>query len=265
MSRNKLDNLLKTWAANHAPDEAHLDRLAAAVVEERSRRPATPVCRDGTPLPRMSTRGKLIYAGLGAATALVILVAVSLFFPPRIDSGNTMATATVPAISPSEVAARARLFSEVSQVFGENLRWMADTGTTVRLGVDSDFVARDVDATRLLIRVVVVQRDNGASQWHTLMETDVLTYDQEWIDAVPDPESDDRLSLWGDILPDGNVAVESSLRLSTPIRIHVDVTNVFTPGEPVEVFSLEHDDVQYRVFEAVTPLQPNRETPCTEI
>lgn len=270
MSGDKLDKLLKTWAANRAPGEAHLDRLAAGIVEEGSRRSATPLCRDEAPSARTSMRGKLIYATLGAATALAIVVAVSAFFPAQVEICTGMPAEAVPAISPSEVEAGARLFREVSQVFGDSLRWMTDTENKVRLGVDSDFVAHDVNAPRLLIRVVVVGRNNGESQWRTLMKTDVLTYDQEWVEAIPDPKSPDpkspdRLILWGNILPDGNVAVDSSLRLSVPIRMQVDVTNVFTPGQPAEVFSIETADAQYRVFQAVTPLQQNRETPCTEI
>jgi hypothetical protein len=90
------------------------------------------------------------------------------------------------------------------------------------------------------------------------MKVDLLTRSQELVEAVPDPKLTSRMFLWACFLPDGNVALDSSIRLAAPIRVSVDVTNVLAPGEPAKVFSLETEDAEYRIFQVAVPL-PGRE------
>jgi hypothetical protein len=84
------------------------------------------------------------------------------------------------------------------------------------------------------------------------------------VEAVPDPKLDNRLLLWAYVVSDGKVAIDSSIRLTTPIRASVDVTNVLTPGKPANVFSLKTEDAEYRIFQVVTPLPKHEGVSCTE-
>ncbi|MHC4399798.1 MAG: hypothetical protein ACYTG0_08970 [Planctomycetota bacterium] len=277
MTRDKLDKLLEQWAARHAIDEDHARELTDRIVDRlpRGGRPTDGVAagrRVSTPSGK-----RMVYAALG--TAAVLLIGMGVFFlsgfltprddnqeaPPSRPSPDSEAAAlSVARISQSEIEDGTRLFQEFQRLFAADLRWISDTDAGVRLDVRTVSGGPAARATPLLIRVLVVERDNGEDSWHKVLEADVLTRGQELVEAVPDPKLDNRLLLWGYSLPDGKVAVDSSIRLTTPIRVSVDVTNVFTPGKPANVFSLDTEDAEYRVFQVVTPLPKHEDASCSE-
>ncbi len=262
MTQDKLDKLLKQWAAAHVTSEEHAGKLADRIVGELTANGAPvldPAVDGRVPLPR---RRKLAYAALGIAAALLIAATISLLSRrPSVPNG---VVSHVASITPSELQARARLFYEMETLFADDLRWVVDSDNEVRLGVRPVSGGPIAHATPLLIRVLVMQRKTGEALWHELMKADVLTRSQELVEAVPDPKLDNRLLLWAYVLPDGKVAIDSSIRLTTPIRASVDVTNVLTPGKPANVFSLETDDAEYHIFQVVTPLPKHEDVSCSE-
>ena len=256
MKQDKLDKLLRKWAAGHAADEEHVRRLADRIVDQLGRldRCAADEYPDRRPLSR--PRGKPACVALGVAAALLIAAVASLVSrPPSASKGEP--ASSLASIHHSDVEAGARLFAEVKRIFGDELRWIADGGE-VRLGL-RPVSGGAAAATPLLIRVVVLQRKSGETAWHELLKTDVLTHNQELVEVLPNHGSDDRLVLWPYVLPDGNVAVDSSIRLTAPIRTSIEVTNVYAPGKPTGIFSLQTDDAEYRVFQVVIPLREHEQ------
>jgi len=217
-----------------------------------------------------------------AALAALLLVAAALlvnYLPGRKDDGpptgdgNLVVAPVLPGlddeavlaaakVAPPEIEAGARLFREMERVFAGDLRWIADSDSKVRLGVRQVSGGQVAGAKPLLIRVFVVHRRRGETSWRKILENDVLTRTQELVEAVPDPKLGNRLALWAHVLPDGKVAVDSSIRLTSPIHASVNVTNVLTPGEPRRVFSLQTEDGEYRIFQVVAPLQPLGDASC---
>ena len=265
MTEDKLDKLLKQWAAAHATSKEHGRKLADRIVDELTANGfpvLDPAVDSGVPRPR---RRKRAYAALGIAAALLIAATIAfLSRGPSVPNEVVDTASPVASIGPSELQARARLFHEMETLFADDLRWVADSDNEVRLSVRPVSGGPIARATPLLIRVLVVQRNSGEASWHELMKADVLTRSQELVEAVPDPKLDNRLLLWAYTLPDGKVAVDSNIRLTTPIRAYVDVTNVLTPGRPANVFSLKTEDAEYRIFQVVTPLPKHEGTSCSE-
>lgn len=259
MTQDRLDKLLKQWAAAHATSEEHARKLSDRIADELAAshlRVLDPAADWRVPRPR---RRRLPWAPLGIAAALLVAATVSLFLrwpsvPDGVVPDSEAASSPAAAIDPAELHAGARLFQEMEALFANDLRWVADTDDTVRLGVRPTSGAPVAGETRLMIRVVVLRRGRDATSWHELMKADLFARSQELVEAVLDPKLDNRLVLWAYALPDGKVAIDSSLRLTTPIRASVDATNVLTPGKSASVLSLETEDAEYRICEVVTPL-----------
>lgn len=269
MTQDKLDKLLKQWATAHATSEEHARKLADRIVDELTADGSPvldPAVDRRVPIPRCR---RLAYAALGIAAALLIAATVSFLsrwpsVPDEVVSHGEDTSSTVASIGQSELQASARLFHEMEMLFADDLRWVADTDNEVRLGICPVSSGPVAGATPLLVRVLVVQRNSGEAAWRKVMETDVLTRSQELVEMIPDPRLDNRLLLWAYVVPDGKVAVDSSIRLTTPIRASVDVTNVLTPGKPANVFSLQTEDAEYRIFQVVTPLPKHEGASCSE-
>ena len=269
MTRDDLDKLLEQWAVQHATDAGHADALADRIVDGLS--------RDGSPnlnvtaaqgarsiLPR-----KYLYPALAASVALMILVGGLLLRSGPSRNGGGLLTgspgeeaAALAAVARSDIEAGGRLFREMEDLFADELRWIAESGSNVRLGIHQVSGGQVAGATPLLIRVLVVQRRRGATSWQKILENDVLTRTQERVEAVADARLGSRLELWAHVLPDGKVAVDSSIRLTSPIHASVDVTNVLTPGQPTRVFSLKTEDGEYRIFQVVVPLPSPGDASC---
>ncbi len=262
MKQNKLDKLLKRWAARHAADEASVRTLVERIAEQA--RATDPVIHaDMGRRPAPSFRTKLTYTAVGIAATLVVAATIALWL--RVPgNGPIQNAAALASVSAEEVESNARLFSEVKRLFGEDLRWVSNTDSEIRLGLRPVAARQAVNGTSLLIRVIVAQRISGDRAWKKVLETDILARHEELVEVVPDPEKDNRLIVWGHVLPDGNVAVDSNIQLRQPIRASIDVTNVLVPGTPTQIFSLETDDAEYRVFQVVIPLPDNGDEPCSE-
>jgi len=270
MTQDHLDKLLEQWAAQHATDEDHARVLATRIVDELSRDGSTNRNVRAVQAVRTVPRRKYLYPALAASVALVIFAGALLvpFGPTRKGQGPlTMSpgddtAALAAAVAPSDIEAGERLFREMADLFSDELRWIVESDSKVRLGIHQVSGGRIAGAAPLLIRVLVLQRGRGEASWRTLLETDVLTRSQELVEAVPDPAVDNRLALWTHVLPDGKVAVDSNIRLTSPIRACVDATNILSPGKPARVFSLQTDDAEYHIFQVVIPLPEPGDKPC---
>ena len=263
MTRDKLDNLLEQWAATHATSEEHATKLADRIADKLTASGSAnldPAVDGRVPPPH---RRKLAYAAWGIAAALLIAATVSLWpVPNEVVPHNEGALLALASVEPSELKDSAQLFDEMEMLFADDLRWIADTDSDVYLEIRPVSNRSTTRATLLLIRVIVVQRKSGETGWHKLLETDVLARSQELVEAVAGPRANNKLLLWAYLLPDGKVAVDSSIRLTTPIRMSVDVSNVLAPGKPASVFSIHTDDAEYRILQMVTPLPQREDEPC---
>ncbi len=254
MRREDLDRLLREWAARHRVEGPEARRLADRIVDALDRPGPTDDPGVDVPQVRMPLRAKFAWAMLGAAATLAILSVWLWAF--RSGPRHEVVAVADPEvdISQPQIEANARLFDETTRLFGPDLRWITETAGEVQLEVQPVVGTPAPGSPVLWIRVLVVRRGVGESSWRTLLTTDVLTRSEQYVEARPDPNGENRLALWGYVLPDGNVAVDSRLRLTAPTRLSADVSNVFPSGKPVQILSLATEEGETRVFQVVTLL-----------
>jgi hypothetical protein len=266
MNHDKLDNLLKQWASRDGLDQAHAQRLTSRIAEELARRGEPAVEPDGKRWGFGRVRRRLVYAAIVAAAA-VLLIVVTPSFLSRWRPAENNEEAAVSPVAPlgrSEIEAGARLFCEVEELFGDQLRWVAENQSEVRLDVRRISSGAAAEEVPLLIRVVVVKKGREEAPWTKVLETNVLTRSEELVELPPDAKMAGRFALWGYPLPDGKIALDASIRLSAPIRAEIDVTNILEPGKPKRVFSFKAENAEYRVYEMAIPLSHYKDVSCSK-
>ena len=263
MTHDKLDNLLKQWASHHVIDEARSSRLASQIAEELAQSANLRVERPRASWGLKQPRRRLIYAAMATAAALLLAVVAPSFFSWRQSARNNEEAGVSPVapIGQLEIEAGRQLFCEVEKLFGDQLRWVAENQSEVRLDVRRTSGRAIAEATPLLIRVVVVK--SKGSSWVRVLETNILARSEELVELAPDPKMAGRLTLWGYPLPDGKIALDASIWLSSPICAGVDVTNILDPGKPKKIFTLKIEGGEYRVYEMVTPLADHTGVSCS--
>ena len=286
-----LDPLLRQWAARHKPDQAAAERLHGRIMNA-ARGAAFLDLPLISPARRAAAlwNGALWFV-LGAAAAVF---AVWIFPPcgqnaqPVAMRQDTMPQEQSPALShwshgaefqPSQLADKARLLAGVEELFGGRLAWVAEEGGQVQLGLldaardgqpespgsNSEAAAhRVVDRTGdnhagdnvkpMAVRVVVLTRKAGSSDWKPLWAADVVTHDEQLVELPPAKTGGPTLRMWTQRLPDGLFAVDCELALSDRLPLHSSFSGVQRGAVPQRIFLLQGDDAEYQVYQTVAPL-----------
>lgn len=256
MKKDNLDRILKEWAATHTMDEAHAEALEDRILADAAGRRLL-FLADPSDRGRIGLWHRLVYAALGAAAAVLVMVLAMPKHDTRQDKPVDADGASCQLIpfSESEVAANARLFREMRAVFPQNLKWVASSDNDLRVGVEPvrDEVLTDAPAT--FVRVVVIGRSGSEERWRRLWGTDVLMYSEEVVEVIPDPTSGNRLLLWAYPVSEELVAVDSEVVLAEPIRVAVSTSQILQHGKPAQIASLSTADAEYRVLQMATVLR----------
>ena len=199
-------------------------------------------------------RGRLVYAVCALAAGL--LVALGLTVAPRLWRGPVApdSTAEIALFSASEIRSSDELFRRMEEVFPGDLRWIAETNGEVSLGLGQVSRTGPSEAAPLLVRTVVLERKRGESSWNRILTADVLSRSEELVEVFPGRKPAGRLLVWAYRLPDGNVAVDASLRWTDPLGLNVDLTNVLAPGRAAQVLATRTAEAEFQVLQAASPL-----------
>jgi len=263
MSKRTVDDLLCTWASRHAPPEAEARGLAARVCDALPPR-HVPAPDDGA---EGRARGRLhIRLAWAAVAATLLVVAAALFLMHGIPSKRPAGqeAAWLSSISKADVERSTRLFRELETLFAGDLRSAVESRADVRLSIAPLAGGPSSDAVPLLARLTVAFRKRGDAAWRKPLEADILCRTEEIVETVPDPRQGNRVVFWACSLPDGKVAVDTRLRLFTPVAASADLTAVLTPGKPKQLLALETDEGECRVLLIVVPLSGRRGSSCSD-
>jgi hypothetical protein len=167
MKQDPLNNLLRQWAERQTPDAAETGRIRDRIskaVQETSFLHVPPPER-----PWQALRGRGLWFALGAAAAVVAM------FVLRIGEGQHSQEALrggladdVPAsvrFDPAELAKKAGLLSGMQDVFAGRLAWIGEAGRQVQVGLLPEATPGARGSMPLVVRVVVLARNNGDSAW----------------------------------------------------------------------------------------------------
>lgn len=301
-----LDRLLSQWIDQRAVRRDRLDdlqdRIVRALVEDRdqaatassdpmaSTKSLAPVATVDSMLPTVSSvtlparavntkrarlTGFLVGVTLMAMVAFVWLaqsVPVKRSHPWLVEKAQA-AFPDYARLNDDQIQRRTVLHSEMKELFGQQLAWLAETDERVEVGL-SDRPPATSDESRwgdaaipLFVRVVIEKRAASQKDWELAWTVDVVSQSEELIELAPEVSNGTSMRLWAYALPDGVFAVESELVFSNE-----GTSRPVMNSEEVEIFRSESfniqqnripsamlltgsDGVQYRVLQTVAGLK----------
>ena len=247
--KDGLDNLLQGWASRRAADDARI-----AGLQERIKTSVRRQDRLSVAPPRIAWRWgvlpRLAYAGFGAAVAALVIAVVA----GRPSTPPSVQAAGLAGISESQTRVFGSLFGEADRLFGDHLRWIAQSDRDVNLGVDAASSDVSSQGGPLVVRVTVVARSVGEDTWREVWDAHVMARAEDRIELAPDPDTGNRLTLWIYPLADGHVAMDSRLHMDSPIHVRSESSEVLQEGKPFRVLALTEGETEYRVYQTVVAL-----------
>jgi len=265
-----LNRLLRDWTAAEQPDEVHLqalrerisraaDRLEGHVAEVIGVGDDDLTAGDGRKTVSPATwPSRLGWFALGAAAAILAAVCVVSRLGP--DQGRDEPEAYMWADLPPEVrldrhqlAAEATLFAAMKEVFADRLTWMAETDGKVILGIEPENPASADGSQPITIRLVVMAREPGETAWHRRFSVDCIALNEQLVELAPPDGAEARVALWAHVLPDGMIAVDTSLNVAGAYG-EASSSAVQRPQVPMRILDLRTNENEYRVFQTVAVL-----------
>ena len=149
---------------------------------------------------------------------------------------------------------KALLLNEMDHVFDNRLVWVAETPAGLNFGLRQSDEEAIGESERLAVRVVVERRAVGDSAWKQFWAMDVMSRDQEFVSVSPREDTKQQLQLWAYRLPDGAIAVESTLQLSGDVSFLAESSGLYRDRTPQQVATTRDHEAEYRVFQSVAVL-----------
>ena len=294
-----LDQMLHQWADEHAASSEHLDTLQQRILsslsndadtsgldqiepfsqsakEHDSGHPAIgPVIKRTTARRLPEARRSGVVGFLSGVTVTVLLAAAWFTYQAGDTRRNQQIVEIGSAIPPEyawlsedQLHSKSVLLSEMQELFGHQLSWLAETNSRVEVGLNERSVSdedRAASATTvpLAVRVVVEKRDSSSSGWQLAWAVDVMSRSEELVEIAPQSGDGASILLWAYALPDGLIAVDSELSLpgvtapqasSDSAIIRATLSNVQQDRQPSESLVTDSDGIEYRVFQTVAIL-----------
>jgi hypothetical protein len=249
-----IDALLRKWADDHTPDHKHMAALQSRIAGKVAMTHPSSAELHETSTPASTTsRGiwrSLASAAAGAAVCLLTLLAIDRFATDQVRETRSDQPETA-IISHCRIEAGVTLFEEMNRLFNGNLRWVAESNGDMGIGVGED--REHLDSPPALVRLTMLARQAGTAEWSKVWQSDVMVREQDLVEVSPG-HSSDAISLWVFPLEDGQISVDTTVALNTPIRIRAQQSTVSTPGIPIQVASLTENGKEYRVYQTVVLL-----------
>ena len=260
MSKNSpdpLSDLLRHWAEQQSPDDFQSERLQAQVTLALQDAafldlPVIPATGGGTGVP-----SRLLWFAAGAAAAILLAWVLPLGHrtpAPPVAREELAEAPPLVRLHEAQLMAKTRLLAAAEELFDGRLAWLAEDDRDVQLGL-TDAANFPQDANPIVVRLVVLARKSGSKDWKPVWEADLVTRDEQLVELTPQKLEKSRLRLWAYALPDGKIAVDSDLVLTGGIPILSVSSGVQQSGVPRQVFSLQRDDAECRVYQTVAFLR----------
>lgn len=232
------------WRRDAAVDSGALAAQVVAAVRTDAPLAAPPVGLP--PQRRWRERTAWFTAGMAAAATLAVVLQ-----SPRGDQQADWPPTV--RFAAGQVAEKAALVAGMDDTFGPRLAWIAEHDRRVDVGLVPD--ALPDRGTALAVRIVVLSRRVGATQWTPVWQADVVTRDEQLVDVAAGPGGAGRLRLWTHPLPDGAIAVDGELALAAANPpVAASFSGVQRPDDPQRVSGRRADDVEWQVIQTVVPL-----------
>ena len=234
MKDTELDQRLKAWAVRQDAT-ADTPTLEARIVAALAKK--TPVVQR-----RRWTHVASFLAGAAAAVVIALLTLLATR-APRAEREFAGLLEEEGRLSEQRRASMAKIFNETERLFGSNLQWVAEGGTTVEMGLSET----PADGEPMALRVTVVRRDAGG-EWRRVWGMEVVARHDGTLEM-----EEPRMSLSLRRL-DGQLAfVESSLVVRNGFSLDAQSRETLHFGEAKSVRHIIDDNYEYHVLYTVIP------------
>lgn len=252
---NKLDNLLRDWAADSKPDADQLSRLQESILNEWDAENQTVIPAPAMPEPRRSPRSALaVGVAIGAlATALAVLLWSASMTDHRPEIAGKSSDQPPPKfawLSDAQLADKMALRNEMLAMFDQKFGWIAETGDNLEIGIDG---RQNTDGTpTVAVRLIVEQRNAVQGEWTTVFAVDIVALSEERVEFTPDSWDFTGLRLWAYALPDGMIEIDTELdKKGTPFVV---TEKLQRGGKPEVIYQNRSGLDEIRVLQAAAVL-----------
>ena len=254
-NRDPLDRLLRGWAARHAADSGSLDRIQGAIWQAMEHDDTSPVAEATVAAPGR-WQSRTWWPSIGAVAALLLAMVSVMLWPrqpetarrhPPQHSGGVQA-----AITPDQLARDTKLFAELDRMFGQQLRWVAESDGKLELGIEPDAVAAPpANSKPVTIRFTVVKRGRSDRDWSVVWTVNLVARNEQLVQLQAARADSPSLMVWTYTLADGKIACDADLSLGGSQGWHLKASELQSAGDVRELTSAAEGGVEYRVYQAV--------------
>lgn len=257
---NDLNQRLHGWLDRNEPTSNELDQLHSRIIE----RLAEEVKVDRMlPSARLSLRDR---TGVGVrsagwfaiVTAVASLLAiVSVFRHGARNEAPSPNDVDITSLSTSDLSERQPLFNELDRMFEGRWRWLSEVNGRMLLQTHESEHSTSTDPG-VAVRLTVVQRRPGQTNWAVIWEASVLAHSEEWVRLPAELTGENAVSIWSHALPDGSMLVESDVSLTSPIAVRLTEPHVFNASShPTRLWSTRRADGDFRLIQSIARLEAN--------
>lgn len=301
ISDDPLDDMLRQWVDERAASPEQLDNLRdrivmALVADEATANNSTPAVLDDSKQLRNGSsithpefpatiRSRSVGTKRASGTGFLVGVTLSALVafvwfaqsagieqsPDSLAGGSQTELPDYAQLNDEQIRRRTVLLSEMKELFGDQLTWLAETNERIEVGLSdrqdvSVLSALGNDEVPLAVRVVVERRAAMGNGWEIAWSVDVVSKSEEVVDLAPATDDGTSMRLWAYAMPDGMFAVDSELSFpsdeassAVPLpgrteTFHAAFSNVQEDRQPSEEFWTSAGGVEYRVLQTVAVL-----------
>lgn len=263
---NDLNGLLQDWSARQEPAPVELDSLQARIAEQFARTDVGAIRRLGLRPDPLTTRVGTESQPTSASWLAVVVVAASLlaavtvFWSGRFDDSSRSMNGPLASLPTGNLAARQSLFSELDRMFDGRWRWLSEVNGQVHVETNEPSASPanlpGDDSSGVAVRLTIVQRRPGESNWKVVWEASVLARSEEWVRLPVELSGNSEVSMWAYALPDGSTLVESDVALTVPVSVRLSEQHVFgSSGRPARLWSARRSDGEFQLIQSVARME----------
>lgn len=254
-SESRLDDLLRAWSSRNLATRTDLDHLRSMLVRNREQ------VEISEAVGRSRFRSRWIV--LMAVAAVLFMATTLSLLQFATHSDEDPAGKVEPSLmaslqlAPREIAARSELYGELNRLFGSQLNWMAEAENSVELGLQPSAAttsSADPTSKLMLVRMSVVRLNPSDKVWYSVWSVDFVARCEQVVRCQPTTDGP-ILNAWLFVLPDAKVACDAELQMNDDGGWQISTSTLQAVGELQLVTSIQHRNVEYRVFQTIQTIE----------
>jgi hypothetical protein len=163
-----------------------------------------------------------------------------------------------PGLPANYAVAKARVVREVNRLFSGQARWVAEDNGAIKIGIDYEAGTGESSLASAWIQTVIVTRRAGEATWRPVWSTTVQVHNDERIELLSPMDANGRLMLWAYAVDKDKWVIDSACVLTTPVRLSSEGSTFIETGKYQEIAALKTENLEYRVFQTVLNMKPER-------